>query len=254
MRLAGLLCCMALVACGGSGDEDATTGISQPPSPTPTTVADTLPAPTTPPTTTTTTTKAPATTNAPKDTTTKAPTTTTKAPATTTAPKQTKKQRGEPAVFRPDNEPTTNETPSDGSTSQAPTRAGEIHIPQIGLHKVMFDWDATEGLGELDWGPGLWRGLGEPGKTGNAVIGAHRTSRNAEFRHIDELEPGDEFQVVDREGTVFTYVVNRTEIVYPDATWILQQPADASQVTLFACHPLGSTAQRIIVFSDLKTT
>ena len=41
-----------------------------------------------------------------------------------------------------------------------------------------------------------------PGELGNVVVAGHRTSHNADFRHLDELEPGDEviFDLDDSEG------------------------------------------------------
>ena len=45
---------------------------------------------------------------------------------------------------------------------------------------------------------------------------------------------------------MFDYAVTGTEIVGPDALWIID-PADTPTATLFACHPPGSTRQRIVV-------
>ena len=88
-----------------------------------------------------------------------------------------------------------------------------------------------------------------PGEAGNVVVAAHRTSNNAEFRHLDQLAPGDEVVFTTETGT-HTYRVDRTEIVYPDAVWIVD-PTETPTATLFACHPPGSVSQRIVVFLDL---
>ncbi len=53
------------------------------------------------------------------------------------------------------------------------------------------------------------------------------------------------------DGT-FTYLVTGTQIVTPDSLWIVD-PTDTPTATLFACHPLGSTAQRIVVNLALST-
>ena len=53
------------------------------------------------------------------------------------------------------------------------------------------------------------------------------------------------------DGT-FTYHVTGTQIVTPDALWIVN-PTDIPTATLFACHPLGSTAKRIVVNLALST-
>ncbi|MEP4649998.1 MAG: sortase, partial [Ilumatobacter sp.] len=46
------------------------------------------------------------------------------------------------------------------------------------------------------------------------------------------------------------YTVTGTEIVNPDALWIVD-PTDTATATLFACHPPGSTRQRIVVHLEL---
>ena len=90
-----------------------------------------------------------------------------------------------------------------------------------------------------------------PGEIGNVVVAAHRTSHNAEFRYINNLDPGDEV-VFTTPVSQFTYRVTGTQIVYPDALWITD-PTPTPTATLFACHPLGSTAQRIVVNLELAS-
>ncbi|MEY3493869.1 MAG: hypothetical protein RL413_1287, partial [Actinomycetota bacterium] len=48
---------------------------------------------------------------------------------------------------------------------------------------------------------------------------------------------------------VFVYRVTRTEVVTPEAMWIVDQ-TPAATATLFACHPPGSTKERIVVFAE----
>jgi sortase A len=61
----------------------------------------------------------------------------------------------------------------------------------------------------------------------------------------DQLEPGDEVLFSTGAGE-HSDVVTGTQIVKPDALWIVD-PTDTPTATLFACHPLGSTAERIVV-------
>jgi sortase A len=63
------------------------------------------------------------------------------------------------------------------------------------------------------------------------------------------LVPGDLVTFTTAEG-VFDYAVTGTEIVSPDALWIID-PSDTATATLFACHPPGSTRQRIVVHLQL---
>jgi sortase A len=59
------------------------------------------------------------------------------------------------------------------------------------------------------------------------------------------LVPGDDVIMTTADGS-FDYKVTSTEIVNPDALWIVDQTPDYT-ATLFACHPPGSTRQRIVV-------
>lgn len=138
--------------------------------------------------------------------------------------------------------------PSDQRGAENNPQLGRIAIPKIGL-----DSELHEGirLTTLDRGPGHWPGSAMPGQIGNVVVAGHRTSHGAEFRHLDALAPGDEVVFSTADGT-FTYHVTGTQIVTPDALWITN-PTSTPTATLFACHPLGSTAKRIVVSLALST-
>jgi sortase A len=71
------------------------------------------------------------------------------------------------------------------------------------------------------------------------------------FRNIDDLVAGDQIVFQDATGE-YVYLVNRVEVVQPTDVWIIN-PTDTPTATLFACHPPGSTRQRIVVFADLQT-
>jgi sortase A len=125
---------------------------------------------------------------------------------------------------------------------------GRIEIPKIGVAMTMFEGvtDAT-----LDLGPGHWPGTALPGQLGNVVVAGHRVSEHAVFRYVDQLVPGDEIVISNVFGGSATYVVTGTEVVDPTAVWIIDQQR-AHTATLFACHPPGSTAERIVVHATLK--
>jgi sortase A len=126
---------------------------------------------------------------------------------------------------------------------------GTIEIPKIGVTASMFEGVS---LTVLDHGPGHWPGSAMPGHTGNVVIAGHRTSHSKPFRNIDQLVPGDEVIFTTSDGR-FVYEVTGTEVVNPTALRILDQTRDRT-ATLFACHPPGSTRQRIVVHLALVTT
>ncbi len=125
---------------------------------------------------------------------------------------------------------------------------GTIAIPAIGVEMTMYEGIR---LSTLDYGPGHWPGTALPGQIGNVVVGGHRVSKHRVFRNVHKLVAGDEIIFSDANGE-HVYLVNRVEIVQPTDVWIIN-PTETATVTLFACHPPGSTAQRIVVFADLKT-
>ena len=125
---------------------------------------------------------------------------------------------------------------------------GSIEIPAIDVYMTMYEGIR---LTTLDHGPGHWPGSAMPGHIGNTVVGGHRTSKHKVFRNIDQLVPGDEI-IFDGVDGRHVYHVTEVEIVDPSAMWIVNQTT-AFTATLFACHPPGSTRERIIVFADLAT-
>jgi len=173
------------------------------------------------------------TTTSPPPTSTSSTTTSSTSTSTTIAPTTT----AVPATL-PDPE----SPPADPRAAEALTQVGTIEIPKIGVSKSMYEGIT---LTTLDHGPGHWPGTAMPGQLGNVVIAGHRVSHDKPFRNIDKLVPGDDVIMTTADGS-FDYKVISTEIVNPDALWIVDQTPDYT-ATLFACHPPGSTRQRIVV-------
>ena len=120
---------------------------------------------------------------------------------------------------------------------------GTIELPSIGVKESMYEGVT---MPTLNRGPGHWPGSAMPGRKGNVVIAGHRVSHTHPFRDLDKLKPGD--PVVFTVGTGrYVYLVDHTKIVSPYDLYILEQ-TPAKTATLFACHPKGSTKQRIVVF------
>lgn len=138
--------------------------------------------------------------------------------------------------------PNPEDPPADPNAAVPVVAVGTIEIPKIGVTKTMYEGIT---LTTLNHGPGHWPGTAMPGHQGNVVIAGHRVSHDKPFRNIDQLVPGDQVILTTDEGR-FVYQVTGTDIVYPDALWIINQTADYT-ATLFACHPAGSTRQRIVV-------
>ena len=237
-RTAASFAALALLvsACGGSSEPAAEAAA---PTTAPAPATTTTVAPTTTTTTSTTTTVAPTTT-----TTTTTSTTTTSTTTSTTTPIEWVPNSTTTTVAVQETEPIT--PPSDTYAAEPVIDMGSISIPKLGVEMTMYEGIR---LSTLDYGPGHWPGTALPGETGNVVVGGHRTSKHRVFRNVDQLVPGDEI-IFDDESGQHTYLVNKVQIVEPTAMWIVD-PTDTPTVTLFACHPPGSTSQRIIVFADL---
>jgi len=140
-------------------------------------------------------------------------------------------------------QPTKPIAPPADPTAPAPVvKIGEIRIPKIGLVHPIYEGIT---LTVIDHGPGHWPGSALPGQIGNAVFAGHRVTHTHPFRNIDKLVPGDLIQFVMPDGT-YTYKMTAQQIVNPSDTWIVNPTPDAT-VTLFACHPPGSAAHRIVV-------
>ncbi|MCU1360719.1 MAG: peptidase family protein [Ilumatobacteraceae bacterium] len=174
------------------------------------------------------------------------PPTTTAAPAsTTTAPAET--------TVAPTAAPTIVETlpvpapPPEPRADEPYTELGTLEIPKLGVSQTLLEGIT---LNTLDKGPGHWPGTAMPGHLGNVVIAGHRTSHGKVFRNVDQLAAGDQVILTTGEGR-FVYVVSDVVVVQPDALYIIEQ-TPASTATLFACHPPGSTRQRIVVHLALQ--
>lgn len=136
--------------------------------------------------------------------------------------------------------------PENPRANEPEVQLGTIEIPSLGVSKTLFSGIT---LTTLDRGPGHWPGTAMPGDYGNVVVAGHRTSRDRPFRHIDQLTNGDEVVFTTAAGR-FVYVVTGIEVVQPDALWIVDQ-LPGHTATLFACHPVGSTRERIVVHLQL---
>lgn len=130
-------------------------------------------------------------------------------------------------------------------------------ISRIVIDAIDVDQVVVEGtdVDDLRQGPGHYRTTALPGQAGNAAIAGHRTTYGAPFHRVDELVPGDEIKVQTLQGT-FTYRVMDSgggkghTIVAPSQVEVLSDFGD-NRLTLTACHPKYSAAQRIIVFAEL---
>lgn len=120
-------------------------------------------------------------------------------------------------------------------------------IPKIDLTSFVVEGTTHKAL---LLGPGHLTNTAEPGEVGNSVISGHRDTF---FRHIHELEKGDQFYV-ERGGKKFVYHVTGKKIVDPDDLSVTR-PSSTSQLTLITCYPtyyIGPAPKRLVVFSKLE--
>jgi len=225
-RGAGILLAGVLVLSACSGDDDDSVALATT-APTTTAVRATSTTPPTSSTSSSTTSTSPSTTSS--TTTTTATTTTTTTPPTTVAL------------------PVPQPPPAEDGSTEPRVPVGSIEIPAIGLSANM--WEGIR-LTTLDNGPGHWPGTAMPGEPGNVVVAGHRVSHHADFRHVNDLVAGDDVIMSTPSGR-FVYEVLSTEIVKPDALWVVDQTPEAT-ATLFACHPPGSVRERIVVHLALS--
>jgi sortase A len=121
-----------------------------------------------------------------------------------------------------------------------------IAIPDIGVDKIVVEGVS---LDDLKRGPGHYPDTPMPGQAGNSAIAGHRTTYGAPFNRIDELDNGDEILITTSQGS-FRYEVSGQQIVSPSQVEVLNDHGD-NRLTLTACHPKYSAAQRIIVTATL---
>ncbi len=131
-------------------------------------------------------------------------------------------------------------------SAKKPRAIGRLIIPRLGVNEKMYMGISDR---EFDIGVGKWPGTPRAGEIGNIVIGGHRTSGSRPFYYVEKLRRGDVITVVEGKKRV-RYKVTNKMIVKPTAMWITKQSTNAT-LTLFSCHPKGSTKQRYIIRATL---
>ena len=124
---------------------------------------------------------------------------------------------------------------------------GRIEFPTLDRDYVFVQGTSLDVLRK---GPGHYPKTSFPGEGGTVGIAGHRTTYGAPFRAIDDLKPGEHVLVKMPYGELEDKV-EKTQIVNPDATWIVNRVKGAERLVLSACHPLYSASKRIVVFARL---
>lgn len=136
--------------------------------------------------------------------------------------------------------------PAKSTVAHADDSTVRLVIPKIDLTSFIVEGTTHRAL---LLGPGHMAHTARPGDLGNAVISGHRDTF---FRHIHELEKGDQIYV-DRGGKRYVYEVTSKRIVDPDDLSVTRPTSD-SELTLITCYPtyyIGPAPQRLIVSAKL---
>jgi len=127
---------------------------------------------------------------------------------------------------------------------QAPTR---IVVPAINVDALVVEGDSWE---QLKLGVGHHLGSADPGERGNMVLSAHNDIYGEIFRHLADLELGDEVIVYAGEQP-YRYVVTAKQIVEPTDVEVLASTTKPA-ATLISCYPYMVDTHRIVVVAELQ--
>jgi sortase A len=147
-----------------------------------------------------------------------------------------------PTSLSPTTLPAPDAAPTDEYAATQDVVHGTLALPTIGVEQSLHEGVT---LTAIDRGPSHWPGTAMPGEIGNVVVAGHRVTHSRPFHDLDQLRPGDPLVFTLTDGSRWTYELTGVEIVAPDAMHIVEQTPERT-ATLFACHPKGSAAQRIV--------
>lgn len=129
----------------------------------------------------------------------------------------------------------------------SPEQARRIVIPAIGVDHPIVEGDDPE---QLKKGVGHHIGSADPGQKGNMVLTAHNDIYGEIFRHLDDLETGDEI-IVYTLTRRYLYEVQSQRVVSPFDVSVIE-PTRSGTITLISCYPYLVDTQRIVVVGALR--
>jgi sortase A len=125
-----------------------------------------------------------------------------------------------------------------------PTR---LQIPAINIDAQIVQGDSWE---QLKKGVGHHPDTANPGERGNLVLSAHNDIFGEIFRHLDQLQTGDEI-IVSAGSQRYRYIVHQRRVIAPTQVDVLLPTHDPT-VTLISCYPYLVDNQRIVVSAELQ--
>ena len=125
-----------------------------------------------------------------------------------------------------------------------------LRIPKLNIdHTIVqgVDWEALKlGIGQVP------NGTTPSDLNGNVVLAAHNDIYGELFRYLDQLEPGDKFQI-QTKSRLYNYTITKWDIYEPTAVEVMD-PRGQPTSTLISCYPYQVNDKRIVVFADLDTS
>jgi sortase A len=125
-------------------------------------------------------------------------------------------------------------------------RGSKIGVLEIRSRGVRTPIRAGTTTSTLQQSAGWYRPSVRIGAIGNAVVAGHRTSGTAPFRHLDRTRVGDTV-VVRTDRSVMTFRVTSVFAISKHDEHRILQPSARRTLTLYTCHPRGSTKKRLVV-------
>lgn len=128
-----------------------------------------------------------------------------------------------------------------------PEQALQIKIPSINVEAPVVQGDGWE---QLKQGVAQHAGSADPGQPGNLVLSAHNDVYGEIFRHLDQMQQGDQIIIFTQQHS-YTYVVTNIQIVQPTDVEVMGSTPDPT-ATLISCYPYMVDNKRIIVQASLQ--
>jgi sortase A len=143
--------------------------------------------------------------------------------------------------------------PTPGSDVEAPplgSAVAQIQIPAIDLDMIVVEGTETA---DLKRGPGHYAETAMPWEdSGRVGIAGHRTTYLHPFQDLDDLRRGDTITLRTRRGT-FEYAVTRVFTTPAEGSGFVLEQTREPTLVLTTCHPMFSSAERLIVEADRVT-
>lgn len=129
---------------------------------------------------------------------------------------------------------------------QTDQTALSVIIPKINIEAPIIqgtDWEALkQGVGQLV------NGIDPGDESGNVVLAAHNDIYGEIFRHLDQLEAGDQFQI-QTATRIYTYEIKGWQIVEPTDVHVMDN-TNQPTATLISCYPFQVNNKRIVVYAE----